>query len=321
MNKKTIIAVGIAIAIAVAAGAIYASSASIERQENNTNTLSSETEHKVKVIASFFPIFDFASNVGGDRAEVSSMIPTGIEPHDWEPTAQNLVAAKKADVLVLNGAGFEGNWVNNIETKFIVDTSEGIELVESGEAHIEEDEGFGGRHDPHIWLDPVLAKHQVEVIRDGFIAIDPDNADYYNSNAAKYIADLESLDASIRSELSTCEKSDFIAFHNAFSYFAKRYGLTSHSVHEGISPEGEVLPQRIREIKDLATQLGLDTVYSEDLVDPRLAEVIAGEIPNGRVLTLSPIEGMDREDQAQGIGYLEKMQENLESLKVGLKCQ
>lgn len=122
----------------------------------------------------------------------------------------------------------------------------------------------------HIWLDPVLAKHQVEVIRDGFIVIDPDNADYYNSNAAKYIADLESLDASIRSELSTCEKSDFIAFHNAFG---------------------------------------------------RLAEVIAGEIPNGRVLTLSPIEGIDREDQAQGIGYLEKMQENLESLKVGLKCQ
>lgn len=117
-----------------------------------------------------------------------------------------------------------------------------------------------------------------------------------------------------------CTLKDFIAFHDAFSYFANRYGLTQHSIH-GVSPEGEVLPQKITEIRDLATQLGIDTIYSEDLVDPRLAAVIANEIPNGRVLILSPIEGVDREELDQGVGYIQKMRENLENLRFGVKCQ
>jgi zinc transport system substrate-binding protein len=118
-----------------------------------------------------------------------------------------------------------------------------------------------------------------------------------------------------------CSLKDFIAFHDAFSYFANRYNLTQHSI-QGISPEGgEILPQRITEIRDLATQLGIDTIYSEELVDPRLATVIANEIPNGKVLTLSPIEGVEQEEFDQGIGYIEKMRENVENLKVGLKCQ
>jgi zinc transport system substrate-binding protein len=110
--------------------------------------------------------------------------------------------------------------------------------------------------------------------------------------------------------LSNCTLNDFIAFHNAFSYFAKRYGLTQHSIH-GVSPEGEILPQRITQIRDLATQLEIDTIYSEDLVDPRLATVVANEIPNGRVLTLSPIEGVDGEELDQGIGYIQKKCEKM----------
>lgn len=133
-----------------------------------------------------------------------------------------------------------------------------------------------------------MAKHQVEVIRDAFIELDSENDIYYRDNAARYISELESLDVSIKSELllSNCTLKDFISFHDAFSYFADRYGLTQHSIH-GVSPEGEILPQTIIEIKDLATQLGIDTIYSEDLVDPRLATIIANEIPNGRVLTQS----------------------------------
>lgn len=114
-------------------------------------------------------------------------------------------------------------------------------------------------------------------------------------------------------------KKDFIAFHNAFSYFADRYGLSQHSIHEATS-EGEILPQRIQQIISLARDTGLDTIYSEELVDPRLANVIAQEIPNGKVLVLSPIEGIDKEEQNAGIGYIDKMNENIKNLKVGLKC-
>jgi zinc transport system substrate-binding protein len=312
MNGKIVIGIAaIAVALALAAGIIdIAAGQNLQQQaappSNDTN--------KLRVIASFFPLYDFSRNVGGDRAEVSVMVPAGIEPHDWEPTPRNIADAESADMIVYNGAGFE-SWVSGINAKFAVDTSRGIQLMEGGEGA----QG-GSNFDPHIWLDPVLAKKQVEAIRDGFVQIDPVNSDYYSQNAQRYIAELDSLDSFIRSELSNCTLKDFIAFHDSFSYFANRYGLTQHSVHEGLSPEGDILPQRIQEIKDLAAGLGINVIYAEELVDPRLANVIAGEIPNGQVLVLSPIEGLEREELEQGLGYIDKMRENEQNLKVGLKC-
>jgi zinc transport system substrate-binding protein len=353
MNRKIVIGITvIAVALTVAAGII-----DIAAGQNQQQPAPSNDTNKLRVIASFFPLYDFARNVGDDRAEVSVMVPAGIEPHDWEPTPRDIADAESADMIVYNGAGFE-SWVSDINAKFAVDTSRGIQLMEGGEEEHEEREGGGvqaanmtamtttntttanttnnnattiteegieGAHeesglDPHIWLDPVLAKKQVEAIRDGFVQIDPVNSDYYHQSAQRYIAELDSLDSFIRSELSNCTINDFIAFHNAFSYFANRYGLTQHSVHEGLSPEGDVLPQRIQEIKDLAATLGINVIYAEDLVDSRLANVIAGEIPNGQVLVLSPIEGLEREELEQGLGYIDKMRENVENLKVGLKC-
>ena len=351
MNGKIVISLTVvAVILAVSTGITDIVTGQSQQQpvppSNNMN--------KLRVIASFFPLYDFARNVGGDRADVSVMVPAGIEPHDWEPTPRDILDAENADMIVYNGAGFE-SWVSGINARFVVDTSRGIELMESGEEIHEEEqggqqatnmttavtptsaaianntatassaqEGVGAvpaesNLDPHIWLDPVLAKKQVETIRDGFVQIDPANSDYYHQNAQRYIAELDSLDSFIRSELSNCTLNDFIAFHDSFSYFANRYNLTQHSVH-GISPEGDILPQRIQEIKDLAAVHGINVIYAEDLVDPRLANVIAGEIPNGQVLVLSPIEGLDREEMEQGLGYIDKMRDNVENLKVGLKC-
>ncbi len=304
MKTKIIVATAVAaIAVAAAVG-VFAMSG-----QNQPTPSSTETE-RVKVIASFFPVYDFARHVGGEKAEVSVMVPAGIEPHDWDPTPRDIANAENADLIVYNGAGFE-NWVADLSVRTKVDTSKGIQVM-AGESEEEE-------LDPHIWLDPMNAKKQVEAIRDGLVEVDPKNADHYMRNAEQYEKELDSLDSLIKSELSGCEKKDFIAFHNAFSYFAKRYGLVQHSI-EGITPEGEVLPQRIQEIKELAIELGIQVIYSEELVDPRLANVIADEIPNGRVLVLSPIEGLEEEEIQQDLGYLDKMKENLENLKVGLDC-
>lgn len=259
--------------------------------------------NRTRVVTSFYPLYDFASHVAGNRAEVSALVPPGIEPHDWEPTLGDVNRARSADMLVINGAGFE-SWADGIGAKRIVNTSEGIELAGA---------------DSHVWLDPILVKEQVESIRAALALVDSKNAAYYNENAAAYAAELDSLDSFIRSELATCKKSDFIAFHDAFSRFAQRYGLNQHAIHD-ISPEGEALPQRLHQVIELAGELGINTVYSEDLVDGRLAQVIADEIQGGRVLTLSPIEGIDREELAAGIGYIEKMKENVANLKEGLQC-
>ena len=271
---------------------------------------------KLKVVASFFPVYEFVRIVGGDKADASVIIPIGVEPHDFDPTIQQIQGVESAAILVYNGAGMETTWINKLNPKFAVDTSKGLNLRESNDPEIHVPT------DPHIWLDPILAIHQVENIRDGLIKVDPKNAAYYDQNTDKFIGQLKSLDASIRGNLSgsNCAKRDFIAFHDAFSYFAKEYGLNQHSI-KGLTPEGEILPQRLVEVVQLAKNLGINVIYSEDLIDPRSAQVIAEEIPNGKVVVLSPIEGIKPQEQQLGIGYLEKMYQDLSALKEGLQCK
>lgn len=313
-GRVALIAIAIVIPLAMA-GTLYTGA--------KPEAVSAPAE-KVKVVTSFYPLYDFASHVAGDRAEVSSLVPPGVEPHDWEPTLGDVTRAREADLLVINGAGFE-SWVDGIGARAVINTSEGLELAHEeereGEAEHEEaeDEHGHGGVDPHIWLDPVLAKHQVDVIRAALVRADPAGTGYYSENAEQFSQELDGLDSFIKEELSSCEKSDFISFHDAFSRFAERYGLVQHSIH-GVSPEGEVLPQKLQDTIELANELGISVIYSEDLVDSRLADVIAAEIPGGRVLVLSPIEGIDEEELDAGIGYIEKMRENVAALKEGLQC-
>ena len=263
---------------------------------------------KINVVASFFPIYEFAKQVGGDRVNIMTLIPAGVEPHDYEPTIQQLQEAENADVVFFNGLGFEDSWIGRINNDNLVDTSSLLNLSQGSKTR-----------NPHVWLDPVLAKAQVQQVENALIEIDPNNKLYYQNNAMNFTAELESLDSEIKNVLQTCNKKDFVAFHDAFGYFANRYGLIQHSV-QGISPEGEVLPQRIEQTIRLADDLGLNVIYAEELVDPRFAEVIAQEIPNGKVLVLSPLEGIEKEEMDTGIGYLDKMEQNISNLKVGLEC-
>jgi zinc transport system substrate-binding protein len=263
--------------ISVSTSAAIRSTTGISNGTNRVliNNTSSSNEPKIKVIASFYPMYEFAKQVGGDRVDVSTLIPIGVEPHDFDPTIQEILNAQTADMLVYNSPGLE-TWVPKVNGKFVLDASNGIALMSSTNP-----ESHGT--DPHVWLDPILAKKEVENIRDGLIKLDPTNAAYYTANAKKFAGQLDSLDVAIRTMLPTCQKKDFVAFHEAFGYFAKRYGLNQHSVL-GISPEGEVAPQSLQQIVQLTHKLGINTIYSEDLVDPRLANTIAQEIPNGKLV-------------------------------------
>jgi zinc transport system substrate-binding protein len=293
-----------------------ASAANQSTTDNKSNQLSTpnapeltNSASRLNIVASFYPILEFVKQVGGDKVAVTSLIPVGVEPHDYEPTIQQIQNAESADLIFYNGMGFESSWLDEINNDDnLIDTSLGSNISRAGNTI-----------NPHIWLDPILVKNQVKNIEEALIKVDPANKEYYQNNAINFTKTLDEIDALIRSTLQRCDKKDFIAFHDAFSYFANRYGLKQHSI-QGISPEGDVLPQRIQEIADLARDLGINIVYSEELVDPRFAEVIAQEIPNGRVLVLSPIEGIDSNEQAAGIAYLDKMRENLVNLKTGLQC-
>lgn len=276
----------------------------------SNSTLQLEINSKLKVVSSFFPIDQFVGKVGGEAIERMLLIPKGVEPHDYEPTIKDIQRVDSADVLVYNGLGFE-NWIGKMSNPQKIDASKGLNASYLDERNM--------TFDPHVWLDPLLAKKQVENIRDGLIMIDPNHKDIYVNNSNNFLNELDNLDEKIRTDLESCKKKDFITFHNSFSYFAKQYGLNQHSI-SNTDPESEVTPARLTEIINIAKTLGLQVIYSEELVDPRQATVIAHEVPDGKVLVLSPIEGLSENEQKAGLGYIDKMNDNINNLMVGLQC-
>ncbi|HYT44714.1 MAG TPA: zinc ABC transporter substrate-binding protein [Methylomirabilota bacterium] len=282
------------------------------------NASEKSIQTKISVVASFFPIYEFVKAVGGNRIDLSVLIPIGTEPHNFDPTIQEIQKANSANLLVYNGASMEEPWIHNLAPQDEVDTSKGVNLLANPS-----DPDIKGPNDPHIWLDPVLAIKQVQNIRDGLDKVDPKNTAYFNQNAQNFIWQLNKLDMAFKGNLtsSNCAKKDFIPFHLAFGYFAPQYGLTQHPIHEGLTPSGEVLPQKLVEVVNLAKNLGLKVIYNEDLLDPRSSQTIAEQIPGTKVMVLSPVERINATEQKAGIGYVDKMYQDMAALKEGLQCK
>lgn len=291
-------------------------------QTTNTKIVQTdENSTKIKVVASFYPMYEFAKNVGGNKAEVSVFVPIGTEPHDWEPRISDMLNLKTAQVFVYNGAGMEpfveklmksGEYRN---VRF-VETIQGLELIKAKDAGKEDAQQFA--RDPHTWLDPVLVKHQVIMIKEALIGADPDNALYYEDNAINYLSKLDALDSKIKMGLSNCQKNTFIPFHDAYAYFAKRYGLNIISL-TGMIPESQPTPGKVKELIDFIKENEIKVIFEEEMVDPQLANVLAKETGT-KVMVFSPIEGLSKTELENGITYIDRMEENLKNLKVALEC-
>jgi len=291
--------------LAIIAISIVIPLTSIAVYGTNTPQQITSTDHsKLQVISSFNPLYEFSQNVGQEKVDVTLLVPIGVEPHDWEPTIKDVQKMQNTDLIIINGIGFE-NWVDDlVETGYsgmIVDTSDGILIKTHKEEH-DHSEG-----DPHIWLNPVYAKIQVQNIANAFSKSDSSNDQYYQSNAVKYIKELDILDSKIRTELSDC-KNDFIAFHDAFSYFAEEYNLNQHTIISSNDPHGEITAKTLENIITTAKKLNINVIFAEESVNTRTSEIIANEI-DGKVLVLYTLEVV-----SDGT-YISRMNENLENLK------
>lgn len=305
-----------AAAVAVPLAIILASPVS------DTQAVPQPADDKLLVLASFYPIQQFAMNVGGDLVEVKSILPPGAEPHHWEPTIQDVQNMAHADAIVVNGVGYEAWLVNGFMSAdfdgVIIDTSEGVPLLDlaegTGDHRDHHDDGHSLSHDPHIWLSPANAEIQVQNIADQLSALDPDNAEQYRANADAYRQELSQLDDDIRDALQNCQR-EILTFHQAFAYMADRYDLTQHVVLKSTTPHGEVSTQSLEQAIKIANTKNITTIFGEEATDPRAVDTVAAEIEGGQVLQLSPLENV------QGDGtYTEKMYENLEALEAAL-CQ
>ncbi|MGF7048938.1 zinc transport system substrate-binding protein [Paenibacillus sp. DS2015] len=289
---------------------------------------------KLNVQVSFYPMYEFTKTVAGDLADVESLVPAGIEPHDWEPTPRDLAKIQDADVLVYNGAGLEG-WMDQVTSavnndKLIqIEASHGITTMEGSEEeeahdhegeeaheHEEEEAHNHGGLDPHVWLSPVLAIQEVRNIESGLSEAAPEHKDEFKKNADAYIVKLEQLDQDFKSGLNDTKRKDFITQHASFGYLAKEYNLVQIAI-AGLSPEQEPSAADMATIVKFAKENNVQTIFFETLASSKVAETIAKEIGAGSAV-LNPIEGLTDEDKANKLDYIGIMRQNLEALKKAL---
>ncbi|NGQ95422.1 zinc ABC transporter substrate-binding protein [Brevibacillus sp. SYP-B805] len=309
-----------ALGIALLTSMVLAGCGSTSSQGENSQ--SGDSPQKISVVATFYPMYDFAKNVAGEHADVTALVPAGVEPHDWEPTPKDIQRIADAQVFVYNG-GVEG-WVEDalksVQNKnlVVVEASKGIELMEGVEEEEEEhQEGEDHSHlDPHVWLDPVLAQKEVEAIAHALEQADPAHKDDYRKNANAYIAQLQSLDKEFSAALSSAKRKDFVTQHAAFGYLAKRYGLTQIPI-SGLSPEEEPSPSKLVDIVKFVKEHQVKTIFFETLAAPKVAETVAKET-GAKTAVLNPIEGLTDEEKAKNLDYIGVMKNNLEALKTAL---
>lgn len=270
---------------------------------------------KLKVAASIAPLADFARHVGGDKVSIILLLPPGASPHTYEPTPRTIQEIATAKIFIKVGSGFE-SWADRLVAAanpdiITVDCSKGIDLLTL-------DGNYGHTHanahniDPHIWLDPDICITIVEKIRDAFSVTDPSNAFLYEENAGSYVRELRALDKEIGEAVAKFRTKKFIAFHPAWNYFARRYGLEVIGVIEE-GPGKEPTPKHLGNLLDKLKQQDTRVVFAEPQFSPRTAEAIAREA-GGKVITLDPVGGQEGRRT-----YIETMKYNLSKMKEAME--
>lgn len=317
MSKKKFYISGVLIAFLL--GFILMILLKVIFNKENTNNVKKQINknQKIQVTTSFYPLYFFASQIGGNKVEVQNITPVGAEPHDYEPTAKDIARIEKSNLLILNGVKLEA-WGDKIKDN-LKGSKVAVITVGNNIANQQVIEEGQSIQDPHVWLSPQLAKLEVKAILNGYIKIDSQNKGYYYENTNKLLTQLDELDKEFKLGLSTCKQSDIITSHSAFGYLGKAYGLNQVPI-SGLSPDEEPSSKQLVEVAKFAKDNNIKYIFFESLVSPKLSETIASEV-GAKTLVLDPIEGISEGDMKAGKNYLTVMEDNLKNLKIALECQ
>lgn len=269
-----------------------------------TADTSGNSSEKIQVYASFYAMYDFAREIGGDKADVYNICPVGSEPHDFEPTAADMAALTEADLFIYNGLGMEP-WTDSVNETLsgsditIVEASSGIPDVSE-------------MQDPHVWLDPENAMIEIEAIADGFMQADPANSDYYNSRLDDCREKIAQLDSDYKTAAADFKSHNIITSHEAYSNLCNAYGLEQMAVN-GVDNAEDPTPTRMAEIIEFIKANDIKYVFTEPLSTSKIVQTIADDT-GCELLTLDPFEG-STEDKS----YFDVMYSNLEALKTALQ--
>ena len=314
---------------------------------------SSSKDGSLTVMASFYPLQYLAEKIGGEHVSVTSLTPEGAEPHDLELSPKMVDSLSSADAVIYL-SGFQSAVDEAIEQqapKTVIDVSSAAELVEAGsdanhpaeeeeeaaeetqsgetDAHDHDHEGHdheghdhaGHDHhhdmsaDPHFWLDPVRMAKAATLVGDKLAEADSAHADTYKANAKALAEELTTLGDTLVTKTSKCQVKTFVTAHTAFGYLADRTGLTQVGV-SGLDPESSPSPARLAEIGQIAKEQGVTTIFTEALIDPKVAQTLADDL-GITTAVLDPIESQTDASK----DYAAVMQANIDALTKANNCQ
>jgi len=286
---------------------------------------------KIQIVTTLFPQYDFSRQIAGDKADVTLLLPPGMESHSYEPTPADIIKINKADLFIYTGESME-QWahkmIKSVDTDqvYVLDVSKGISLLtpNSDDDHDHDSEVEGDEHseadghyhayDPHIWTSPVNVKMMVNNILEALCEVDPENEDYYKANAEAYQLQLDELNVEFE-EVVANAKRDTI-YHSgrfAMQYLVKQYGINYVSAPFEAEPSAALVAQMISEIK----ADNIPVIYYEELITPKIAQMISEET-GAKMLLLHSCHNVSKEDFNNGVTYVSLMQQNVENLRVGL---
>ncbi|WP_347354472.1 metal ABC transporter substrate-binding protein [Intrasporangium sp.] len=317
MNPRRLVA---ATLVAAALGALSACTGSTAAIDPATGTGSTGAQ-PLTVATSFYPLEFAVQQIAGEHANVTSLTKPGAEPHDVELSARQVVALRKADLLVYE-SGFQpavDEATGLLDPSRLLDVTPVADLTTTDPG--EHDPAAGDDHDhavdPHFWLDPERYATVADAIGARLGRLDPARATAYAAGAKAFVGRLDKLDRQFHAGLAHCRITDLVTSHAAFGYLAQRYGLVQHGI-TGLNPEAEPTAGALAAITRLVTERGVTTIYQETLVEPHFAQVVAAET-GAAVATLDPVEGITT--ASAGTDYFGIMRANLARLEKGQDCR
>lgn len=271
---------------------------------------SNETEvNKLKVSVTFNAMKEFVTAVGGEKVEVTTIIPDGTEPHDFEPKAQDMTGLSSAQVFVYNGLDME-SWVQDAiavadnKNLITVEASKGVTPITNTDA---EELAEHGQYDPHAWLSLKNAETEAKNICDALVHADPANKEYFEANYSNYVSELEKLYQEYAEKFGTVSKKSIVTGHAAFAYLCRDFGLQQNSV-EDVFAEGEPSAQQLTKLVTYCKENHVTTIFAEEMASPEVSKTLADEV-GANVKTIYTIESAE-----DNKSYLERMQSNLSEI-------
>ncbi len=284
---------------------------------SNKNAENQSNESKIKISATFNALKEFAQAVGKEKVEISTIIPDGMEAHDFEPKPQDIKAINDAKIFIYNGLEMD-SWAEdaissaNNKDLIAVCASDGADLIETETSANETDEEHHGKYDPHLWLSLKGAQTEALNIKEALVKADPANKDYYEKNFSEFKNQLEELYNEYKEKFESVQNKNFVTGHAAFGYLCRDFGLSQNSVSD-IFAEGEPSPKQLANLVNYCKENNVKTIFAEEMASPDVSKTLANEV-GAKVETIYTIE--NNEDDKT---YLERMSENLSKIYQSLK--